>query len=122
MAGYDDLSARADAAKGMMGGGGGGDMGAPPPPPEDTGAMGDAEDMTAIQSALDGIAQAADSFGPDVAQEIRSHVNAIRELVSQGEAGKTEEQAVPALEESAGNASPTPETQMPIESAGGMTP
>ena len=118
MAGFDSLSARGEVARAMKGSRGG-EAEAPPPMPEETEVEGQASDENAIQSALDGIDQAADTYGPDVAVEIRSHVNAIRELVSQGEAGAGSEEAPPGAE---GMASPTPDTQMPIETAEGMTP
>jgi hypothetical protein len=95
VAGYDDLSSRASAAGSMKRGGdpmGGGDM-APDDAPmdEEQGSTPDSQADIAMQAALDAIDQGAEVYGDQVAQEIRSHINAIRELVSQGEAGGEED-------------------------------
>lgn len=96
MAGYSDLSARGSAAAGMKRGG---DDMAPPddsvpdmPAADDDAATPDSSADVAMQAALDAIDQGAEVYGDQVASEIRSHINAIRELVSQGESGDGDEQ------------------------------
>jgi hypothetical protein len=60
---------------------------------DDQGATPDSSADVAMQAALDAIDQGADAYGDQVATEIRDHINAIRELVSQGETGSTDDEA-----------------------------
>ena len=88
--GLSDMLARAQAAQGMVGGGGGGagapaDMGmpspdeaAPPQPPD-------------LESALAGVESAVEGMDPKMGDEIRTHLNAIREIASQSDEGQAEQ-------------------------------
>lgn len=78
MAGLEDLMARSQAAGGMMGG-----MGAPPeelpgPTPE-TEPGGEAPDVEAGLSMVEAYAEGID---PATGDQVREHVNAIRELTA----------------------------------------
>jgi len=117
MAGLKDLLARAQAATGGMRGGGG----MPPPPPGEDPAMAEEppmpmDEMTAdegamppmpeemgpgdLDSVLAGIEPAIADLSPEAQEEIRSHINAIRDIAAGGE-----EAAEP----------PMPEGEMPPE-------
>ena len=78
------LDARSAAAEGMMGGGAGLDAGMPDPgmmAPEDGGGMppppgGD------LEGALAGVEAALEGMPPEQAEEIRGHLNAIRDVAA----------------------------------------
>jgi hypothetical protein len=133
VAGYSDLSARGSAASGMKRGG---DPSAPPddldpsaPAADDQEAPPDSQEDVAMQAALDAIDQGAEVYGDQVAQEIRAHINCIRELVTQGESGNAEDQPPddgsappesPADQSTQGMESQTPATATPDAGGGFM--
>jgi hypothetical protein len=110
MAGLDDLMARSSAAGGMMGAG---DMGADPsmlpgPTPE-TEPDAESVDLEAGASIIEAF---ADSVDPQTGDQIREHLNAIRELAAEG---VPTEEAEPSPEEIAAGPELPPEAmgQMP---------
>lgn len=107
--GLKDLLARATAAGGGMRGGGApppmGPEGAPeemppemmaeegaPPPDEGMGEPGD------LDTALAGIESAIAELSPEAQEEIRSHINAIRDIAAGGEGEAAPEEMPPAPE------------------------
>jgi len=75
-----------------------------------------------MQTMLDAIDQGADAYGDEAASEIRAHVNAIRELISQGEAGESDDEesqeaAAPPDGQSSGDQTQGMESQTPATQA-----
>lgn len=102
-----DMMARAQAAGGMLG------QGEPPPPPmpEAGGMPPEAEGAPPamdLEGALAGVEAALEGMPPEMAEEARSHVNAIREIASKdvGPAMAAEAEPPPGPE---GGAEPLPE-------------
>jgi len=99
MAGLQDMMARAAAAQGGM-------QEVPPEmggmAPEEAVDVGGPVDL---ETALDGVEQALVGLGEDVVSEIRIHLNAIRDIASQG-GGVASEEVAPE------QAPPVPETGM----------
>lgn len=95
MAGLDDLMARSQAAGGMMGGMPEADPSAlPSPTPESEPGM-EAPDIEQGLSIIEGY---ADTVDPSTGDQIREHVNAIRELTANAapvEEGPAPDQAAP---------------------------
>lgn len=87
MAGLDELMARGDAAGGMMrdsGGPGssmGGDQNSDDMPPE-------AQPSDDLDGALAQVESVVEGMNPDVADQVREHLNAIRDIVASAGAPK----------------------------------
>lgn len=126
--GLKDLLARAQAASGGLRGGGappGGDMmppeempmddpmaGAGAPPGEAPPEMGEPGNL---DTALAGIEAAIETLPPEAQEEIRNHINAIRDIAAGGEA-EEEPPMDPAMPEAPIEEPPSPkssETQIP---------
>lgn len=104
MAGMGDMMARAQAAQGMMREGAG--MGEELPPeammPEEE--MAPEAPVMDLESALAGVEAAIEGEAPEKAEEIRTHLNAIREIAGGGGAEVAPEE--PGLEELAQGPAP----------------
>ena len=88
-----DMMARGAAAESMMGAG---PTGMPPVEPAmDEGMVPEEMGAPDIESALAGVEAALDGKDPAIAEEARSHVNAIRELCAQDVGPSTDELAPP---------------------------
>jgi hypothetical protein len=84
MPGLDELMARGDAAGGMMRDGGmapGGENDAPPPDIE-------SQPSDDLDGALAQVESVVEGLNPDIADQVRDHLNAIRELVASAGAPK----------------------------------
>jgi hypothetical protein len=110
MAGMGDMMARAQAAQGMMREGAG--MGEELPPeammPEEAAPEAPAMDL---ESALAGVEAAIEGEAPEKAEEIRTHLNAIREIAGGGGEVAPEEAGLEELAEGA----PPAEAELPPE-------
>ena len=93
MAGLQDLLARSEAAGGMMR-----EQDAAPPPTEESEVLPDLPaEGDALEAGLSQVESAIEGYDQAIADEIRVHLNAIRELSSkepQQEQGKMEAQAM----------------------------
>jgi hypothetical protein len=109
MAGLDDLMARSSAAGGMMGPEGMADPSMLPAPTPETEPDEESVDLEAGASIIEAF---ADSVDPQTGDQIREHLNAIRELAAEG---MPTEEAEPSPEEIAAGPELPPEAmgQMP---------
>lgn len=82
MAGMGDMMARAQAAQGMMRGGA--EEGAGMPPEELMAEEASAPPAMDLEGALAGVEAAIEGEAPEKAEEIRVHLNAIREIAGGG--------------------------------------
>ena len=84
--GMSDMLARAQAAQSMMKPDGG------PSPDAEAGLPPDAAGLEAppvdLEGALSSVESATETMNPDDAEEIRTHVNAIREIAARSEEGQ----------------------------------
>lgn len=84
-----DMMARSQAAQGMIRGGAEGGEGLPPEAglPEEAGLEA-APPAVDLESALAGVEAAIEGEAPEKAEEIRTHLNAIREIAAGGAEGE----------------------------------
>jgi hypothetical protein len=107
MPGLEDLMARGDAASGMMR-----DSGpmAGPAGPDSAGE--EASEGADIEGALAQLESALDGMSPKLADECRTHINAIRDIISQEAPPDMEESADGPPPEDAGGPPPQPPSDM----------
>ena len=106
-----DMLARAQAAQGIMGAGGPpSDLGVETGAPPEEGLEGEAPAMD-LESALAGVEGAIIGLDPAAAEEVRTHLNAIREIA--GQPGGEEVAEEPLAENTEGD--------MPVEPSPGIS-
>ena len=92
MSNLGDLLARGEAAGGMMR-----DIPAGPSPADtmDSEETGEVQEGADLDSALAQVESAVEGINPDLADKVREHLNAIREIVSSEPAAAPQDQGAP---------------------------